>query len=489
MEVTAVPLPISSSEGGDGVKRTITAIILSVLLLLVMPATVLTLCIFLPSQYDETYYGELAEMHERLSNTEGPKILMIGGSSIAFGLDVEMMEDFYKDYTVCPFGLYGAIGTKAMLELALDHISQGDIVIISPEISEQTMSLYFSAQDMWKAMDSDLSMIGSLSGEDLGKMVSGVFSYLSEKLRYIRLGKKPQPDDVYAKASFGGNCRMTYDRPYNQMPLLYDDTALVSYSTELIQKEFIDYINEYYEACYKKGAEVYYNFCPVNRLSVEEAAEIEPFFVCLNESLHFPILGNPQDYLFDAEWFYDSNFHMNTRGMIVYTARVVEDLGRYVTMSDQRTIYLPEKPVSPIAKGEGDNSDEDCFMYELNGNGYQITGLTETGRERTELTVPASHKGQAVWGFIEDTFQGDEKLEGLTIPATIRSIKGGSFAGCTALKRLVMQSATPNCAVDSRLNLEASQLRILVPDYESYMNYSVNYYWSQYADLLEYLTG
>ena len=48
--------------------------------------------ILLPAQYDETYYGELAQMYSKLKNTRGKKIVVIGNSNVAFGLDSALAE-------------------------------------------------------------------------------------------------------------------------------------------------------------------------------------------------------------------------------------------------------------------------------------------------------------------------------------------------------------------------------------------------------------
>ena len=101
-------------------------------------------------------------MYDRLYETEGKKIVFIGNSALAFGLRTDFIKDELPDYKIVNFGLYGAIGTKAMLDLSKDAISEGDIVIVAPERNDQAQSLFFSAENVWLSMDADFSMLFKL---------------------------------------------------------------------------------------------------------------------------------------------------------------------------------------------------------------------------------------------------------------------------------------------------------------------------------------
>ena len=77
-----------------------------------------------PKQYTQTYYGALSVLYSQLKETDSKKIVIIGNSNVAFGVDSALAEELLKDagidYSVRNFGLYGALGTKMMCELAYD---------------------------------------------------------------------------------------------------------------------------------------------------------------------------------------------------------------------------------------------------------------------------------------------------------------------------------------------------------------------------------
>ena len=147
-------------------KGLVISIIISSICLVAIPLTVLSFGFGIPAQFDETYYGELPYMFKRLKKADKGKIVLVGNSAIAFGARSDLLkEELGKE--VVTFGLYGAIGTKAMMDLSKVGIKKGDMIVLSPEISEQGLSLYFSSENMWMAIDGHYDMLSYLAKDKL----------------------------------------------------------------------------------------------------------------------------------------------------------------------------------------------------------------------------------------------------------------------------------------------------------------------------------
>jgi hypothetical protein len=114
--------------------KIILSVILAIVLIITPPVSVICLTVATPDQYDKTFLGVLDEKYDRLMSIEEEKIVVIGGSSVAFGLDSALLES-YTGMPVVNFGLYADLGTKLMLDLARGGIKEGDVVIIAPESS------------------------------------------------------------------------------------------------------------------------------------------------------------------------------------------------------------------------------------------------------------------------------------------------------------------------------------------------------------------
>ena len=62
---------------------------------LALPLTVSAVAsVAIKPQYDETFLGELRYKHERLCEIAEPKLILIGGSSLPFGIDSERLEEY-----------------------------------------------------------------------------------------------------------------------------------------------------------------------------------------------------------------------------------------------------------------------------------------------------------------------------------------------------------------------------------------------------------
>ena len=124
-------------------RKKIVIICITLALLLSMPAALLAWGFGLPAQYGDTFMGELKYKVELLKNTPSPRIILVGGSGVAFGEDSALMERELPGYSVVNFGMYAALGTMVMLDLSKPYIRERDIVILIPEQQAQTLSDWF----------------------------------------------------------------------------------------------------------------------------------------------------------------------------------------------------------------------------------------------------------------------------------------------------------------------------------------------------------
>ncbi|MBO6261339.1 MAG: hypothetical protein J6N95_01865 [Bacilli bacterium] len=471
-------------------KGTVISIIISSLCLLAIPLTVLSFGLAIPTQFDETYYGELPYLFKRLKNGKEGKIIFVGNSAIAFGNRKDLIEkELNKE--VVTFGLYGAIGTKAMMDLSKAGIKKGDIVVLSPEISEQGLSLYFSSENMWMAIDGHYDMLNYLAKDNKESMVGNFASFAAKKFDYMVKGKKPKVDGVYQQSSFNKDNQevgyMTYNREYNYMVNGYDANSMVKFDVNYLNDEFIKYINDYCKYVKKKGAEVYYNFVPVNNLSVTSSKEdIDAFYDELNDRIMCPILGSPHNYIFDYEWFYDNNSHLNTAGTYIYNKQLIDDLKTVFKDSSPTNIGIPEKPDIPLPDyHDGDNSDLDCFNYEEEADGYVVTSLTEKGLEKTTVIIPSTYNEKPIISFDATVFQNSKTITEIVVPANIRTLADFSFKGCSNLTKLIIQHASPSLLnVGTSLLEEADNCYVYVKS-DVYDIFANHYNWGYYRNKLK----
>ena len=148
-----------------------------------------------------------------------------------------------------------------MCELAYGEIDEGDVVIFTPELFAQSLSTYFSAEEAWYALDSDMSMYNAFPKETKGELAAGYIGYTAKKLALYEAGTPASGSGVYAHSSFDerGDLK-NYARPNNVMPDGVDENNPIVFEASLFSADFVNFINDYAEKLRKKGADCMYEY-------------------------------------------------------------------------------------------------------------------------------------------------------------------------------------------------------------------------------------
>lgn len=454
--------------------------LLSACLALLIPLLFLSVCaVALPAKYDATYMGELKYKCERLSSARGPKIVLVGGSSCAFGVDSALIEAEFPDYEVVNLGMYAALGSRMMLDLARDSIGRGDIVIFLPEINKQTLSDFTDGTYALQGLDGAWHLLARIRPDLYPSLIGAMPAFAMEKLHYQLRGTLPEPGALYRRSSFNesGDIDNTMVSR-NIMPEEYDPDLPVYFDSGILTQEFADYLNDYARRLGKKGAALYYHFCPVNELSAScragaddgqvsgaeasasasaEApasadtstsdkasaeASAQNFYADLDSILDFPVLGDPRASLMEAGWFYDTNFHLNRAGKTAFTRQLIRDIKAALGDTSATEIAVPAMP-------------------------------------RTLAFMQMPDDGDSV--LKRSVYAGNTTVTEITVPAAIRRIEDGAFDGCTALQIIHLESADPTGILVGRHLLDGTDAVLCVPA-KALSAYRTDYRFSQYAD-------
>ena len=424
--------------------------LLSALLLLSLLLPAAGILFLMPSQFEHTFYGALNEKYDRLTGIEDKKLVVIGGSSVAFGYDSALLSQ-YTGYPTVNFGLYADLGTKIMMELAEDSIGEGDIILLAPEVDEQTLSLYFNGLSALKATDDDHSLLTKLDKSDREKVWGALWDFMAEKVGYFFSGA-PNPDGVYNAGNFneyGDIDPQKFPRPENVMAGMYDTGKTIYLESWVYAQAFVDYVNDFVRMAEQKGATVYYTFCPINRLSVSlenvpEGTEdalthlSDGLLTYLRDALDCEVLGTPADAVMDEMYFYDSNVHLNDLGVPMHTARVAdllcEKLGR------------PANALETVMQSEGYTWREGDFVFRMLDDGTcALAGVEGTTARTTCLVIPDSSRGIPVTRITRTALRGCASLNSLVISpdSPLREVESGAFEGLLDLYGLYCFSPSP----------------------------------------------
>lgn len=477
-----------------GLKKFAFSAVTVLIFVLIIPVVIILAGFCVAPQFNETYYGELGAMYDKLRCAKGRKIVIIGTSGVAFGVDSALIEEELRlageEFTVCNFGLYGAIGTKAMFDLSERYIGDGDIVVFTPEFSAQTLSLYYSAKEILRAADGNFGILGGIARENVAETVGNFPAFAAEKVKFA-LDGGVKTEGVYARRSFNGNCDMkNADREGNIMAGAYNPDQTITLTGEIFNDEFIAYVNAYACTVNGRGAKTYFSYPPMNRLAVVgySAETLENFYYFITERLDYKVISNAEKYIMDAEWFYDTNYHLNSAGMVVRSINLLEDLKNELGIFVDTKAEMPEKPPLQTpdepADNSGDNSDADCFEYAPDGNGgLTVVALTESGKTRERLTVPYSYGGKKVTSLSAQAFAGNAGVKEITIQKNITYLRDESFSGCGNLEKIYLRHDAPSQIGVGYGLLKNTNASVYIPK-KAFTAFNVDYTWSWYAERL-----
>ncbi|MBE6611890.1 MAG: hypothetical protein E7632_05315 [Ruminococcaceae bacterium] len=462
--------------------KKILAIVLAVFLLLSPILCVTATAFALPTQYGATFLGELSDKYARLTSVESPKVVLIGGSSMAFGLDSERLEKLVG-MPVVNFGLYATLGTKCMMDLAKAGIGDGDIVILAPETDAQTMSLYFNGEAVWQALDSDFSMLRYIDAADYGELAGALWGFAQAKLSYVRENNPPMPDGVYSRESFNEFGDISYKRPFNVMHGDFDPSQPIRFDDALLDEDFIEYVNDFSAWCKSRGAVLYYSFSPMNALAAEADEEaIAAWYGKLAAALDCEICSDVRTYIMEAQYFYDTNFHLNDTGVDLRTRYLAADILRMKGDTRAVSLFAPDAPKRP-ADYFGTDAPEDTtgyFVYEENGDALTLIGITDDGKKQTELTLPALYQGKPVTTVAAGALDGCTRLKTVIVPeyTALTLIYNGAFGGVSTLREIRMETSCEGITVSDGLMDGTPASCVITVERAYYGDFAGDYFWA-----------
>ena len=483
-------------------KKIIRAIITSFIALLSLVSIMITLsigpalAICVPAQNEKQYENAITEKMDRLKSLakDGKnKVVIIGGSSTAFGFQSELIEE-YVGMPVVNLGTYAALGTKLMLDLADNYIKDGDIVIISPELDAQTLSLYFSSYFTLRAIDGEFSLLFDIPVKHWLNLWGASWNFAAEKRQYMKNGTMPDPKGVYNADNFNEYGDIEYERPENKMTVYFNrQNDRIVLEKDILSADFAEYLNDYYKKLTRRGAQVYFYYCPMNSLSVNDTGTYEnryEFENYLKSEINIPILGGIDEHIMDPGYFYNSNFHLNEPGARMNTILLLNEL--FFEMGNPTAVEeeIPAPPALPEqnVRFDGYDANSEYFTFAQKAdNSYMITGVKDEYKHLTELTLPCGYNGYIVNTIGRAAFEGSN-VDSIIIPRDSKytDIMDGAFKSAGNLSRLYLY-----CNDAESLPPPASGFSGVDKDFKIYFepgsSFQTDYYWKEaYGEGLKY---
>ena len=299
---------------------------------------VMILLLFVGIRPDPNHYfaGSLLQT-QLLETTPSPRIILIGGSNVAMGLDAELMQHSLG-VPVINDGLHAGLGVVPLRELER-HIRKGDLIIVSLEYS------MFSSQDIMEGDRAFLSDWIEYSPDRLQYLsdpfaeTPGIYvTMLQRKINrgvnaFLLGGSLDETRGVFSGTKFDEEGDFIGHLDQASMPP--KKIPSVPYPISNLQDDIFVFLQDFNQIAREKGAQVYFE-APASRQSNCEAtgrASLASFFQTFTERSSIPVLTSLEEVCMPNKYFFDTIYHLNAKGRELRTKRLIENLVKVTALS------------------------------------------------------------------------------------------------------------------------------------------------------------
>jgi hypothetical protein len=302
---------------------------------LLIPVALFTLYFNQPNP--TSYFHGYQAKQELLINTQGPRMILVGGSNLALGLDSSIIADNIEGYTPVNMGLHAGLGRSLILNKAiLREVHTGDLVVLCLEY------------DAFKNMQGgaplcELVRLNSAALRDFRlhtytALFEGAFSYVGGQMRIsiknLLRGEKMIGDNpIYVGTGFNefGDLTSHWPMGHRAGPRQIRSFDLEGSAFERALSELSDFV----ATTRGTGADVVLSFPVIredqyqlNKSSIDGLAQI------LEERLSLVLVNQPADFAFPEEYFFDTAYHLSYRGVRRRSEMLSEGLLLYLVSRD-----------------------------------------------------------------------------------------------------------------------------------------------------------
>lgn len=272
------------------------------------------------------YFVAFADKLERLRDTPGKRIIVVGGSGLAFGLDSGALEEDLGR-PVLNMGLHAGMGIEFMLRHVLPHVRRGDVVVVIPE---------YGTLDETAAPDEGLISAvllaapirtrNELQGADVAPLLRGFSNVALHRLLVdpaVELQRLLGARHDYRYA------RDRFDAHGDEVGHLHSPSLERKWSMHIEPRieARVDALNRFDASVRARGARAVFLY-PSLPQSVESANSATLSIVkrVIDERLSMPHFGTPSEAVQPDNAFFDSPNHPNATGRAAATKRIIASL-------------------------------------------------------------------------------------------------------------------------------------------------------------------
>lgn len=287
---------------------------------IVFEAYVLGILLFPANKFHSSYQSLIQDKFRILIETNEPKIIMVSGSSSAFGLVQKDLEEA-SGYKVANLGLHAGFGHLFYSELAKANIDAGDIVLLGYEYGWQNGFEDMDLNLVMTGIDSDIKMYRYVPIDKWDDIIAYLPKYAETKNSYVDVTGQ------YSREAFDSETgQMIIPRDYN-MEWNAETYGTIDLTNVSISDNAISYLKDFKKYVEERGASVYFVAPPLIKDAVVcDYSEFENLKEQEEKLIGIPYISDPIEYIYPNTLMSNANYHCNSTGEKVRTNMLIDDL-------------------------------------------------------------------------------------------------------------------------------------------------------------------
>lgn len=279
---------------------------------------------------ERSFYAASLDKHSLLATQASPRLVLVGGSSLALGLDSGLVAGRCGLHPV-NMGMNVAVGLEFMLDEVQGLLRPGDVVLLAPEY--HAFQKYYRTEPEYAArlVECRPGLLKTLPWSQLRELLDRGYLH--------HLGR-------VARAMCGLEARLldSATNVFNRREAFNENGDIVAHHGQQVARgrplrfelrdsktvrTAIARLNQFHELCQRRGCLVFFSHPPYERRWFERfETDIRRLDALLASQVTIPRLDTVDDMLFPSEDILDVEYHLNYAGKMKRSERVAASLAR-----------------------------------------------------------------------------------------------------------------------------------------------------------------
>ncbi len=288
----------------------------------------LHVCASMAPRYTNQRHGTYARKFERLLTAEGTKLIVVSGSSTAYGMNSETLQnEMNGQYAVVNYGTHWRSPVCFYLDMISNFINEGDIVIQAPEPIESQLGGRKFEFNLWQMNEGAPEVFSYVDIRNYSNVFSSFLDYNTTRSKLKPLTYEHYSDTVNVYGDF-------YTIRKGKGIDYVGSVGYVNYTTSLIKEANTQHLNRVAEQIRARGGQMLLSFSPANKNSLTGSALKESTRAAyanrLIELTDYPCITELEKMILPGNWFYDTDLHLCSERAITRSEMLAEDLTAYL---------------------------------------------------------------------------------------------------------------------------------------------------------------